>query len=379
MLLATSIGEDLFRAILQGTPPGTVYALDRARLRPHLQDVRRVQPGLRGPGLHLGRDVLPGPARVGLGDPRRRFVLSVFVAGARCRAAARATDLPPPPHRLVGGQAGRRPRALGRAAGPVRRCSSTSRPSPAAPRPASCPTGPTCSTTRSASTPSAATSWWPWSWPWSAMAGLARAVPVHRHRPAHAGGGGEPADDRAQRHLRRPGVGVQLGAVEPVRRAGRRAHRPAFNTLAAARLLQPGRGRHRRRRRRSAGQPARGPCSAASASASSSRCSTPSCPAGRDDYTLARADPGQHHARRMPFVVLFGVLVLLARPSARAREVTDPLSGVDPPPPSLRRRPGAADLTRATRVFAVVFFGVVGLRRVHPGRRRRGCSSSPRP
>ena len=59
----------------------------------------------------------------------------------------------------------------------------------------------------------------------SAMAVLAAPVPVHVDRPPDASGGREPADDRAERDLRRPGVGLQLGAVEPVRGAGGRAHR----------------------------------------------------------------------------------------------------------------------------------------------------------
>lgn len=62
----------------------------------------------------------------------------------------------------------------------------------------------------------------------------------------------------------------------------------------------------------------------------------------------------------MPFVVLFGVLVLW--PSIRrARDATDPLSGVDPPPPSLAAITRSEVLTRATRIFALVFFAVVGL------------------
>jgi branched-subunit amino acid ABC-type transport system permease component len=56
----------------------------------------------------------------------------------------------------------------------------------------------------------------------------------------------------------------------------------------------------------------------------------------------------------MPFVVLFALLVLW--PAVRAtREQSDPLAGVDPPPPSLAALSRSAALTRATRVFAVVF------------------------
>ncbi|MGQ0434606.1 MAG: ABC transporter permease [Microthrixaceae bacterium] len=61
----------------------------------------------------------------------------------------------------------------------------------------------------------------------------------------------------------------------------------------------------------------------------------------------------------MPFVVLFAVLVLWPA-LRRAREVSDPLSGVDPPPPSLAAATRSASLTRATRAFALVFFSLVG-------------------
>ncbi len=61
----------------------------------------------------------------------------------------------------------------------------------------------------------------------------------------------------------------------------------------------------------------------------------------------------------MPFVVLFALLVLW--PALRAaRDQSDPLSGVDPPPPSLAARTRSPTLTRATRAFAVAFFAVTG-------------------
>lgn len=61
----------------------------------------------------------------------------------------------------------------------------------------------------------------------------------------------------------------------------------------------------------------------------------------------------------MPFVVLFALLVLW--PAVRAtREQTDPLAGVDPPPPSLAALTRSPALTRATRAFAVAFFAVAG-------------------
>ncbi len=56
----------------------------------------------------------------------------------------------------------------------------------------------------------------------------------------------------------------------------------------------------------------------------------------------------------MPFVVLF--LLLLFWPGLRnRREVTDPLSGADPPPPSLASASRSAMLTRSTHIFGVVF------------------------
>lgn len=62
----------------------------------------------------------------------------------------------------------------------------------------------------------------------------------------------------------------------------------------------------------------------------------------------------------VPFVVLFGVLVLWPA-IRRTRETTDPLSGVDPPPPSLAAAARSASLTRATRLFAVVTVAVLGI------------------
>jgi branched-chain amino acid transport system permease protein len=62
----------------------------------------------------------------------------------------------------------------------------------------------------------------------------------------------------------------------------------------------------------------------------------------------------------VPFVILFGVLVLWPA-IRRAREAADPLAGVDPPPPALAATTRGAGLTVATRVFAVAFFVIVGL------------------
>ena len=62
----------------------------------------------------------------------------------------------------------------------------------------------------------------------------------------------------------------------------------------------------------------------------------------------------------MPFVVLFGVLVLWPA-IRRSPAAADPLSGVDPPPPSLASTTRSVTLTRAARVFGVCFLLLVGL------------------
>ena len=62
----------------------------------------------------------------------------------------------------------------------------------------------------------------------------------------------------------------------------------------------------------------------------------------------------------MPFIVLFGLLVLW--PAVRtSREQADPLSGVDPPPPSLAAYSRSATLTLATRIFGVVFLAITAV------------------
>ncbi len=68
----------------------------------------------------------------------------------------------------------------------------------------------------------------------------------------------------------------------------------------------------------------------------------------------------ENFAPAIPFLVLFGVLVF--SPSIRqSQAVTDPLSGVDPPPPAPAALTRSPVLTKLTRGFWVVFFVVVGL------------------
>lgn len=61
----------------------------------------------------------------------------------------------------------------------------------------------------------------------------------------------------------------------------------------------------------------------------------------------------------LPFIVLF--LVLILSPSLRNRRaLTDPLAGVDPPPPPLAASVRSSALTRATRIFGATVALLVG-------------------
>jgi branched-subunit amino acid ABC-type transport system permease component len=61
----------------------------------------------------------------------------------------------------------------------------------------------------------------------------------------------------------------------------------------------------------------------------------------------------------LPFVALF--LILILSPALwRRRQVTDPLAGVDPPPPAPASTDRSEMLTIGTRIAAVVFFGLIG-------------------
>jgi branched-chain amino acid transport system permease protein len=81
-------------------------------------------------------------------------------------------------------------------------------------------------------------------------------------------------------------------------------------------------------------------------------------PRWSDDWTWLR--PLQDNLTpAIPFVVLFGVLVFV--PSIRrAREATDPLAGVDPPPQSFAGAARDARRTFQTRLAGTVFLAVVG-------------------
>ena len=62
----------------------------------------------------------------------------------------------------------------------------------------------------------------------------------------------------------------------------------------------------------------------------------------------------------IPFLVLFGIFALWPA-IRRGTDLTDPMSGVDPPPPGLSAAARSRFLTIGTRAFGVVFLGTVGL------------------
>jgi len=81
-------------------------------------------------------------------------------------------------------------------------------------------------------------------------------------------------------------------------------------------------------------------------------------PRWSDDYTWL--EPFEDNlAPSLPFVVLFGVLVFWPA-IRRSIDATDPLSGVDPPPPALASSTRHPLLTMQTRAFGVAFFLLVG-------------------
>ena len=61
----------------------------------------------------------------------------------------------------------------------------------------------------------------------------------------------------------------------------------------------------------------------------------------------------------IPFLVLFGVFVLWPG-THRTTETADPMAGVDPPPPGLIASTRSPALTIATRIFGITFLAVVG-------------------
>ncbi len=82
-------------------------------------------------------------------------------------------------------------------------------------------------------------------------------------------------------------------------------------------------------------------------------------PGWSDDHVWLR--PFQENLTpSLPFVVLFAILVLW-REIGHQREASDPLAGVDPPPPALAGLERHARLTLFTRLFGVAFVTVVGL------------------
>ena len=81
-------------------------------------------------------------------------------------------------------------------------------------------------------------------------------------------------------------------------------------------------------------------------------------PRWSDDYSWLK--PFQDNLTpSLPFVVLFGILVFWPA-IRRSIDATDPLSGVDPPPPALASSTRHPLLTLQTRLFGVAFFSLVG-------------------
>ncbi len=166
-----------------------------------------------------------------------------------------------------------------------------------------------------------------------ATIGLAALFHVHARRAAHAGRRREPADDRAQRHRRRPRVGGRLGAVLVLRRPRRRADRPAVHHPVVRRVLQPRRRRHRRR----------------GASARWSACRARSLGGlglGILDRPVQHVHPEMERrlhrgwrrsrttSRRRSRSSCCSACWCSCRASASRGRATDPLAGVDPPPSS---------------------------------------------
>ena len=369
--------DDVLRALLQGTPPGTVYALIALGfvLTYKTSGVFNLAFGAQAyvsaalffharDGVGVGDRCRRSSCRCSCWRPRIGLVLERLIFRHLRTGSAVAklvvtiglsVALPNLFDLIVGFQA---------VAG-------------SHPARASSPTAPPSSTTRSACTPSAATSWWRSAWPWSAMVGLAAlfrftAIGLRMRAVVESPRMTELNGIRADR------VSAFSWALSSFFAGhGRRAHRPAVQHPGGARLLQPRRGRHRRRGRRPAREPARGRSSAGLGLGMLIAFVDTFLPRWVDDHAWLR--PIQDNLTpAMPFVVLFGVLVLWPA-IRRTREVGDPLSGVDPPPPSLaaadreRRRsrapPGSSPSSSSRCVGLVVL--VTGRRVVavprHPG------------
>ena len=158
------------------------------------------------------------------------------------------------------------------------------------------------------------------------------AVPLHRARPADAGGGREPAHDRARRHQRRPGRARSRGcsrASSPAWPAC--CSRPCSRRSTSVELHDPARRRHRRRRVRPAHEHPADLRSAACCSASLQGVLAGYLPPD----SVARPGPAAVAAVRRAVPAA----AVLAR-AAPATEVTDPLVG---------RRPAAARPGRGRR------------------------------
>jgi branched-subunit amino acid ABC-type transport system permease component len=80
-------------------------------------------------------------------------------------------------------------------------------------------------------------------------------------------------------------------------------------------------------------------------------------PGWAEDYAWLKP-LNDHLSNALPFIVLFGILVLWPA-IRRSTDVGDPLAGVDPPPPALAASERHPALTLFTRLFGVAFIGTV--------------------
>ena len=349
---------------VQGHPARLRVRAAGRRADPQLQDVGRLQPGLRGAGLRVGRGVLRAPqgARRGRCCPRPSWRSSWSARPSAC--ILDRLPLPPPAHRVAAGQAGHLARPAGRH--PPDRAAVHRRPR------------------RKVNPPPL----WPvkraddFLWPQGGrfvldasqiatlvatgvvVVGLVAPVPAGRARPADAGRGREPPAAPAAGRRRRAGVAGRRGSC--------RASWPAWPACSSPR------------------------CSPSSTRSTSSPCwSPPSPPASSATSPASRSRSlgglglGILQAELAGFLPTDSVLATGLRPVAavrravraavRAPVAAHPASATRPtrwpasiPPPAAagRRRCGRAWMTHAHPHLRRGRSSSVGLGAVHVGARR---------
>ena len=189
--------SEFLGAIILGLSFGSVYAL--LSVGSCSRTGRRASSTWRSgrPAFFVGRGLLRHARHASLADVRSRLLFSVGIVAPGVGLAPRPGAVPVPPHRERDRQArvGARPARRDPADGvPVVRVRTRSRTRSASCRTASHTYNPFAQRVREPRRPRR-----------SSITGvvvfvaLDAVVPLHRARPAHAGGRGEPADDRARR------------------------------------------------------------------------------------------------------------------------------------------------------------------------------------